>query len=162
MESSEASLSRHLADEAHTLALGFALGKSLQSGLLIFLSGVLGAGKTTLARGVLRGLDYRGRVKSPSYALVELYELSSLYLYHFDFYRLDNPKGWIDAGFRDYFGTDAVCLVEWPEKAAGTLPAPDLEVQLALAGHGRDVRLLAHGNEGRRCLSELKARIKDP
>ena len=162
MESSEASLSRHLADEAQTLALGFALGKSLQPGLLIFLSGVLGAGKTTLARGVLRGLDYRGRVKSPSYALVELYELSSLYLYHFDFYRLDNPKGWVDAGFRDCFGTDAVCLVEWPEKAAGTLPAPDLEVQLALAGDGRDVRLRAHSDEGRRCLSELKARIKDP
>lgn len=155
------SLTRHLADEAQTLALGAALGESLRPGALIFLSGVLGAGKTTVARGVLRALGWQGRVKSPSYALVELYELSRLYLYHFDFYRLDNPKGWLDAGFRDYFGTQAVCLVEWPEKATG-LPVPDLEVRLALAGAARDVHLLAHSDAGRRCLSELKARMNDP
>ena len=162
MESSETSLTRHLADETHTLALGEALGESLVSGLVVFLIGVLGAGKTTFARGALRGLGYRGRVKSPSYTLVELYELSRLYLYHFDFYRLDNPRGWIDAGFRDYFGTHAVCLVEWPEKAEGTLPAPDLEVRLTLANDGRDVQLLALTRGGRRCLRALKARMKAP
>ena len=151
----ESSLTRHLANEAQTLALGEALGRVLAPGLLIFLSGVLGAGKTTLARGVLRSRGYRGKVKSPSFTLVELYELSSLYFYHFDFYRLDKPGDWLDAGLREYFGTDAVCLVEWPEKAAGTLPAPDLEVRLALAGEGRDVRLVAHSNAGRRCLNAL-------
>ena len=157
MESSETSVTRHLASEAQTLALGEALGRSLTPGLLIFLSGPLGAGKTTLARGLLRACGYRGKVKSPTFTLVELYELSSLYLYHFDFYRLDNPRGWLDAGLRDYFGTDAVCLVEWPEKAAGTLPAPDIEVQLAHAGDARDARLVAYSSAGRRCLSGIDA-----
>lgn len=137
------------------MALGESLGRSLTPGLVIYLSGALGAGKTTFARGILRGLGYPGKVKSPSYALVELYKLSSLYLYHFDFYRLDNPSGWIDAGLRDYFGTAAVCLVEWPEKAAGTLPSADIEIHLALAAEGRDIRLAAQSSAGQRCLSSL-------
>jgi tRNA threonylcarbamoyladenosine biosynthesis protein TsaE len=158
MESSganQASLTRRIDTEAQTLALGAALGHALTPGLLIFLSGALGAGKTTFARGVLRGLGHHGKVKSPSFSLVELYELSSLYFYHFDFYRLDKPGSWLDAGLRDYFGTDAVCLVEWPEKAAGTLPAADIEIRFALAGEARDIRLVAHSEAGRRCLSAL-------
>lgn len=149
-------LSRHLDGETQTLALGAALGRSLVPGLVIYLKGVLGAGKTTLARGILRGLGYRGKVKSPSYTLVELYEVSSLYLYHFDFYRLENPLGWIDAGLREYFGGSAVCLVEWPEKAAGTLPPADIEIELALAGNARDIRITAHSSAGLRCVSVLR------
>jgi len=151
----ETSVTRHAQSEAQTLALGEALGRALAPGLLIFLRGVLGAGKTTFARGVLRGLGYRGKVKSPSFTLVELYELSRLYLYHFDFYRLDKPGSWQDAGLRDYFGTDAVCLVEWPENAAGTLPPPDIEARFALAGEARDIRLIAQSEAGRRCLNAL-------
>ena len=151
----ESSLTRHVPNEAQTLALGEELGHALAPGLLILLSGALGAGKTTFARGVLRGLGYQGKVKSPSFTLVELYELSRLYLYHFDFYRLDKPGSWLDAGLREYFGTDAVCLVEWPEKAAGTLPMPDIEIRLAVVGDGRDIRLVAHSDAGRQCLNGL-------
>ena len=157
----ETSLTRRVESEVQTLALGAALGRALVPGLLIFLTGVLGAGKTTFARGVLRGLGYPGKVKSPSFTLVELYELSSLYLYHFDFYRLDKPGSWLDAGLREYFGTDAVCLVEWPEKAAGTLPPPDIEIAIEPAGEERDVRLVAHSEAGRRCLRALAA-ANDP
>src|SRR5262245_8777223 len=157
----ETSVTRHLPGEAHTLALGEGLGRNLVPGLLIFLSGPLGAGKTTLARGVLRSLGYRGKVKSPTFTLVELYELSSLYLYHFDFYRLDNPQGWLDAGLRDYFAADAVCLVEWPEKASG-LPMSDIDVRLAHSGDGRHVRLHARSAAGRQCLSKLAAQRGPP
>lgn len=149
------SLARHLAAEADTLGFGAALGRVLTPGLVVYLIGELGAGKTTCARGILRGLDYHGKVKSPTYTLVELYKLSRLYLYHFDFYRLDDPRGWIDAGLREYFTEDAVCLVEWPEKAAGTLPAPDLEVRLTVANDARDIELVACSTAGRRCLRDL-------
>ena len=101
--------------------------------LTIFLSGDLGAGKTTFVRGVLRALGYEGRVKSPTYALVEVYAVSSLNLYHFDFYRLKDPDEWHEAGFRDSLAAQAVSLIEWPEKARGAqvpLPPPDLEIEL--------------------------------
>jgi tRNA threonylcarbamoyladenosine biosynthesis protein TsaE len=148
-------LTRRAANEAQTLALGQALGRTLVAGLVIYLSGELGAGKTTFARGVLRGLGYTGKVKSPSFTLVELYPFSSLYLYHFDFYRLDDPRGWIDAGLREYFRSDAICLVEWPEKASGTLPAADIEVLLTLAEDARDIRVVASSAAGQQCLNEL-------
>jgi len=149
------SLARHLPTEADTLGCGEALGRTLAPGLVIYLIGELGAGKTTFARGILRGLGYRGKVKSPTYTLVELYKVSRLYLYHFDFYRLDDPNGWIDAGLREHFTADAVCLVEWPEKATGTLPAADLEVRLTIANDTRDIELVALSTAGRRCLSDL-------
>jgi len=149
------SLARHLPAEADTLAFGEALGRTLTPGLVVFLIGDLGAGKTTCARGILRGLGYRGKVKSPTYTLVELYNVSRLYLYHFDFYRLEDPHAWIDAGLREHFTADAVCLVEWPEKAAGTLPAADLEVRLALVNDARDIELVARSAAGRRCLDAL-------
>jgi tRNA threonylcarbamoyladenosine biosynthesis protein TsaE len=145
----------HLADEAATLELGALLAGVLQPGLTIYLSGELGAGKTTLVRGLLRALGHRGRVKSPTFALVELYSLSRLDLYHFDFYRFEDPREWIDAGLREAFGTAAVCIVEWPEKAAGHLPPPDLRIRLEHAQTGREVRLEAHTDEGRQCLEQL-------
>ena len=122
---------------------------------MIYLSGNLGAGKTTLARGLLRALGYVGRVKSPTYTLVELYELSRLYLYHFDFYRFDQPLEFEEAGLREYFNSDAVCLVEWPEKAAG-LPAADMRVLMQVAGSGRRVEIFTETEAGRSCLDGLK------
>lgn len=143
-------------DEAATLALGARLARVLVPGLSIWLVGDLGAGKTTLARGLLRALHYRGRVKSPTFTLVELYSLSSFNLYHFDLYRFADPAEWEDAGFRDYFNPQSVCLVEWPEKAAGWLPEPDLTVRLEFAGEGRTVRLEASTEAGRRCIGNLE------
>jgi len=150
-------LTAHLEDEAATLALGAMLAGELHTGLKIYLSGELGAGKTTLVRGVLRALGYRGRVRSPTFTLVELYELSRLDLYHFDFYRFDDPREWADAGFRDAFSDAAVCLVEWPEKAAGQLPPADLRIRLEHADTGRRVRLAADTDAGKQCLQRLIA-----
>jgi len=126
-----------LPDEAATLALGAALGPCLEPGSVVFLQGELGAGKTTLVRGLLRGLGFEGRVKSPTYALVELYEVSRLKFHHFDFYRFRDPREWIDAGFRESFDGRIVSLVEWPEKAAGLLPAADLVITLTSSNSGR-------------------------
>ncbi len=124
--------------------------------MLIYLSGGLGAGKTTLARGLLRALGVKERVKSPTYTLVEPYTISSLYLYHFDFYRLRYTDEWVDAGFREYFNGDAVCLVEWPEKAGAQLPAPDVTIEMAVAGDGRSVTINAETEAGRNCLMRLQ------
>lgn len=143
-----------LPDEAATLDLGRALAATLQPGMAIFLSGDLGAGKTTLARGVLRGLGHAGRVKSPTFSLVEVYKLSSLYFYHFDFYRFGHPDEWRATGLHEHFNAATVCLVEWPEKAAG-LPVPDLDVRLTPAGNGRSAELEAHTEVGRQCLERL-------
>ena len=97
---------------------------------VIELNGTLGAGKTTFARHLLRSLGVSGRVKSPSYAVVEPYELPGLDVWHFDFYRFDDPREWEDAGFRDLFASPGLKLSEWPEKAAGLLPSPDLRIEL--------------------------------
>jgi tRNA threonylcarbamoyladenosine biosynthesis protein TsaE len=137
-----------LADEAATLALGAALAAGARPGRVLHLSGDLGSGKTTLARGLICALGHAGRVKSPSYTLVEDYELSRLHLYHFDFYRFTDKQEWVSSGFREYFGPDALCIVEWPERAAGLLAPPDLAIQLEFAGAGRSARLQAQSAQG--------------
>jgi len=153
-------VSLHLLDEAATLALGRELAPLLVSGMVVWLNGELGAGKTTLARALLRGVGHTGAVKSPTYTLVEVYVVSSLYWYHFDFYRFNEPEEFEDAGLGEYFRGDAVCLVEWPEKAIGYVPSADLVLDFRFAGSspesGRELVLLANSEAGRKCLSALQ------
>ena len=144
-----------LPDAAATEALGRQLALCLAPGMALGLVGDLGAGKTTLARGLLHALGVQGRIKSPSYALLEVYEVSSLYLYHFDFYRLADPNEWASSGFREYFNDQSICLVEWPEKAAGLLSALDLSILLEHRAEGRVARLSASSAVGERCLAAL-------
>ena len=139
---------RHLADEAATLAFGAQLARGLEPGLTFYLEGDLGAGKTTLVRGVLRALGYGGRVKSPTYTLAESYSLPAFELYHFDLYRMHDPREWLDAGFRDVSDGHAVSLIEWPEKAAGWLPPPDVIVRLTIADDAREIECEAASPRG--------------
>ena len=143
-------------DEAATLALGAALASCLEPGTIVFLEGDLGAGKTTLARGLLRGLGYEGRVKSPTYALVELYEFSRLNVHHFDFYRFQDPREWIDAGFRESFNGQIVSLIEWPKKAGSLLPPADVEIALEPSRTGRSASLRSSSPMGDAMLGKLK------
>jgi len=145
----------HLPDPAATDTLGAALAAVLTPGLVITLEGDLGAGKTSLVRAMLRALGHTGPVKSPTYTLVELYKLSSLCLYHFDFYRFNHPEEFLDAGLQDYFREDAVCCVEWPDKAHGVLPAADLVVRFVIKSGMRDIFLQAASARGAACLSQL-------
>ena len=145
-----------LPDEAATNALGVRIAPLLGPGLIIFLQGELGAGKTTLVRALIQALGYAGRVKSPTYPLVELYKVSTLCLYHFDFYRFNDPQEWIDAGFRECFDDENVCLIEWPEKAAGLLPVADMTIFLEHAATGRNAELCAGTARGEECLSRFQ------
>jgi len=137
------------------MSLGRRLADILQPGMAVWLIGDLGAGKTTLVRGLLRGLNFAGRVKSPTYTLLEIYPFSSFNLYHFDLYRFVDPIEWEESGFREHFNAQSICLVEWPEKAQGMLPEPDLAITLDVVGEGRLARLTGRTEEGRRCVQRL-------
>ena len=150
-----------LPDEAATQRLGACLAPLLAGGRVVFLEGDLGAGKTTLVRALIRALGYAGPVKSPTYSLVEVYVISSLYLYHFDFYRFESPEEFLDAGFSEYFNEHALCLVEWPERAAGCVPSPDLRLRLHHAGLGRVLEAVADTPEGTQCIRGLKSAWTD-
>jgi len=122
---------RVLHDESDTQALAAALAaRPAIRNACIELHGELGAGKTTLVRHLLRALGVQGRIKSPTYAVVEPYEVAGLAIWHFDFYRFGDPREWEDAGFRDVFASPGLKLAEWPEKAAGLLPVADLAITL--------------------------------
>jgi tRNA threonylcarbamoyladenosine biosynthesis protein TsaE len=147
----------HLDDEVDTESAGAALAPALHAGLVIYLRGDLGAGKTTLVRGVLRTLGHTGKVKSPTYTLIEPYILSRLHLYHFDFYRFAVAEEYLEAGLDEYFGGIGACLVEWPDKAVPYLAPPDLEVRLDVDGAGRRLEASALTEAGRTCISTLEA-----
>jgi tRNA threonylcarbamoyladenosine biosynthesis protein TsaE len=131
-----------LADEAETLAFaGRFFTERMRPGWVVYLHGQLGAGKTTFVRGCLRATGYQGIVKSPTYTLVEEYRIGEeLTLYHFDLYRLSDAQELEWMGIRDYFRPDSISFIEWPERGAGLLPAPDIEISLAPQGQGRVIR----------------------
>lgn len=149
-----------LSDEGETEQLGREIAHLVQasgSGLTVFLEGNLGMGKTTLSRGLLRGLGHQGAVKSPTYTLVEPYQHLRPVAYHFDLYRLGDPEELEYMGIRDYFFGDDVCLIEWAERGQGVLPEPDLVVRLEVQGGGRVAYLNAGTRRGSQVVLELAA-----
>ncbi len=150
-------MQRQLDDEDRQVAFGECLGRALQGHGCVHLQGELGAGKTTLARGILRAHGHRGAVKSPTYTLVEPYELGGVRVHHFDLYRLGDPEELEFIGGRDLMTADALCLIEWPERGEGWLPTPDLVVTLSLADMGRRADLEAFSDRGECVLARLAA-----
>lgn len=146
-----------IADAAAMESLGAALAQAIQGGLIIHLRGELGAGKTTLVRGVLHGLGHAGSVRSPTYTLVEPYELAGRQVYHLDLYRLGDPEELEWIGLRDLLDADSLALVEWPERGRGVLPQADLELTLDYFGTGRRVTLTGHSDAGDRVIAQLDA-----
>lgn len=151
----------HLKNETDTLRFGALLGRALQPGLKIWLVGNLGSGKTTLTRGLVQSMGHAGKVKSPTYSLLESYLLiepddnSRLNLYHFDFYRLNTAEEYLDAGLDEYFFGTGVCIVEWPDKALPYLPSADLEIRIDPEGEGRRIAVLPVTSLGRLCARKL-------
>jgi len=158
-------LEYRLTDEAATVAIGGSLAKVLQwqidqqqaqQSLVVFLNGDLGAGKTTLTRGFVRGMGHQGNVKSPTYTLVEPYELPPWQVYHFDLYRLADPEELEYMGIRDYFSDNCCCFIEWPEKGAGLLANADIIINMVYQGEQRIIDLRACSNRGEGVLQQLE------
>ena len=144
-----------LKDESETLRLAEKMSIFLRPNMNLYLKGELGAGKTTFVRGLLRGLGYQDKVKSPTYTLVEPYDLERFTIYHFDLYRFKDEHEWDDAGFREYFNNQSVCLVEWPEKAGHILPQPDISIELSHQSFGRHIHFVSFTPIGTECLKAI-------
>lgn len=145
----------YLLNEASTLEFGAKLAKACPQNCIIFLEGGLGAGKTTLVRGFLQGLGYTGKVKSPTYTLVEPYELKNHAIFHFDLYRLNDPEELEHIGIRDYFAQPAICLIEWPERGENILPAADLTCYIQASGAGRKITITHQNDSGNQTRQQL-------
>ena len=152
-------LNAYLADESATQALGAALARALVPGLVIYLHGDLGAGKTALTRALLHAAGHKGAVKSPTFTLSEPYRITldghGVNLIHYDRYRMSSPEEFLDAGFREDFDGRNICVVEWPEKGEPVLPPPDVRILLSVSGLGRAVELQALSDLGLLCLERL-------
>ena len=146
-----------LKNEKQTLRFGKQFGQGLIKGCVVYLEGELGSGKTTFVRGVLSGLGYTGKVKSPTYTIVESYNLGQYEIYHFDLYRLADPEELEYLGIRDYFNENSVVLVEWPDKGLGFLPDPDVIIQLTYVDDGRNVTIRSNSEKGEHLLHEISA-----
>jgi tRNA threonylcarbamoyladenosine biosynthesis protein TsaE len=153
---SEHSLSRDLPDLQATDAFASDLAKSLLPGLIIFLHGDLGAGKTTLVRSMLFALGHTGSAKSPTYTLVEPYQINALTINHFDLYRLADPSELEYIGIRDYVNAHSICIFEWADKGIGYVPPADIEITLQFTANGRKAVLVAKTAIGQAILKELK------
>lgn len=151
-------LQQHLSDADATVELGQRLAKALSQATIIYLQGDLGAGKTTLTRGIMRAMGHEGKVKSPTYTLVEPYQIGHWQINHFDLYRLADPEELEFIGIRDYFVENCVSIVEWPDKGEGMLPKPDLEIHLSYAGVQRQATLCAHSAIGETVITKLANR----
>ncbi|MFC3945142.1 tRNA (adenosine(37)-N6)-threonylcarbamoyltransferase complex ATPase subunit type 1 TsaE [Pseudomonas gingeri NCPPB 3146 = LMG 5327] len=153
-------LTLQLPDEESMVAFGRNIAEVTAGVGVIFLEGDLGAGKTTLSRGIIRGLGHAGAVKSPTFTLVEPYEFAEVRAYHFDLYRLVDPEELEYLGIRDYFDGDALCLVEWPDKGAGFLPKPDLTITISPHNGGRSLCLSFQGARGEAWCAALALEFK--
>ena len=149
--------STFLADEAATIAYGQRLAKAINSKGLLILSGNLGSGKTTLCRGLIQSYGHSGAVKSPTYTLVEPYEIGDKRIYHFDLYRMEDPEELEFIGLWDYLTQEALIIIEWPEKAFGVLPPADLAIQLEQQEKGRKITCSSNTSLGEAVLEKLAA-----
>jgi len=148
--------------EEAMVGLGRALGDALRENrqrAVIFLTGDLGAGKTTLSRGILTAFGHRGAVKSPTYTLVEPYQFDDRQVFHFDLYRLGDPEELEYMGIRDYFVDNNICLLEWPIRGDGYLPAPDLLISASVEGQGRRVTITAKDSTGAQVLQHVQQHV---
>jgi tRNA threonylcarbamoyladenosine biosynthesis protein TsaE len=149
------SFKSHLSDDITTVTMGNRIAAIIEQGAVIYLHGDLGAGKTTFTRGIVQGFGHTGKVKSPTYTLVEPYELERANVYHFDLYRLGDPEELEYMGIRDYFSAQAICVVEWPEKGGEFIPVPDLNITLSYVGDERNIVINSASERGSVIIEKL-------